>query len=137
MVMDFKPIFKYLYNPKEFSDCEFSLREKNIDDEGISTLKDFNNFLTIYHRIPQEEIEKLFNKTISTEIKFLCVKAIIDFTVENSSDEEIIEYFGELVYDLIKELCIQYEYPIDRTEKYASLYKNVYKYDISFFLKNE
>jgi hypothetical protein len=137
MVMDFKPIFKYLYSPKEFSDYEFFLREKNIDNESMSILKDFNNFLTIYHRISQEEVEALFNVKISNEIKFLCVKAIIDFTIENSSDEEIVEYFGGLVYDLIKELCIQYEYPIDRTEKYANLYKNVYKHDISFFLKNE
>jgi len=135
--MNTKPIFKYLYNSKEISDCDFSLKEKNIDEEGILLLKDFNSFLTIYHRIPQEEVETLFNVKISTEIKFLCVKAIIDFTIENSSDEKIIEYFGDLVYDLIKELCIQYEYPIDRTEKYANLYRDVYKYDISFFLKNE
>jgi hypothetical protein len=135
--MNPKPIFKYLYNSEEIPDCDFSLKEKNIDEEGILLLKDFNSFLTIYHRIPQEEVETLFNVKISTEIKFLCVKAIIDSTIENSSDEKIIEYFGDLVYDLIKELCIQYEYPIDRTEKYANLYKDVYKYDISFFLKNE
>jgi hypothetical protein len=135
--MNTKPIFKYLYNSEEISDCDFSLKEKNIDEEGILLLKDFNSFLTIYHRISQEEVETLFNVKISTEIKFLCVKAIIDFTIENSSDEKIIEYFGDLVYDLIKELCIQYEYPIDRTEKYANLYRDVYKYDISFFLKNE
>jgi len=135
--MNTKPIFKYLYNSKEISDCDFSLKEKNIDEEGILLLKDFNSFLTVYHRISQEEVETLFNVKISTEIKFLCVKAIIDFTIENSSDEKIIEYFGDLVYALIKELCIQYEYPIDRTEKYANLYRDVYKYDISFFLKNE
>lgn len=125
-----KPIFKYLYKPEEISDKVFN-------KEDISLLKDFNDFLTIYHKISQEDVYFLFNKKITNEIKFLCVKAIIDFTVENSSDEKIIEYFGDLVYDLIKEICYKYEYPEDRSEKYANLYRNVYKYDISFFLKNE
>jgi hypothetical protein len=137
MVDNSKPIFKYLYNPEEINKCISSVYEKNLDEEEISILKDFNDFLTIYHRITQEEVESLFNKKVSNEIKFLCVKVMIDFTLENASDEEMIEYFGDLVYELIKELCIGYEYPNYRTEKYANLYRNVYKYDITYFLKDE
>lgn len=137
MVKHSKPIFKYLYNPEEINNCIFSVYDKFLDNSELSILKDFNDFLNIYHRIPQKEIESLFNKKVSNEIKFLCVKAMIDFTVENASDEEIIEYFGDLVYELIKELCIEYDYPDFRTEKYANLYKNVYKYDITYFLKEE
>lgn len=137
MVKHSKPIFKYLYNPEEINNCIFSVYDKFLDNGELSILKDFNDFLTIYHRIPQNEIESLFNKKISNEIKFLCVKAMIDFTIENASDEEIIEYFGDLVYELIKGLCIEYDYPDFRTEKYANLYRNVYKYDITYFLKEE
>lgn len=137
MVKNSKPIFKYLYSPEEINNCILSVYDKFLDNSELSILKDFNDFLTIYHRISQEEIENLFNKKVSNEIKFLCVKAMIDFTVENASDEVIIEYFGDLVYELIKEVCTEYEYPDYRTEKYANLYRNVYKYDITYFLKEE
>jgi hypothetical protein len=134
MVKNNKPIFKYLYNPEEINNFILDY-EQNLDINEISILKDFNDFLTIYHRIPQKEIEYLFNKKISNEIKFLCVKVIIDFSVDNASDEEIIECFGELIYRLIKDLCTEYEYPNYRTKKYANLYRNIYKYNISYFLK--
>jgi len=137
MVKHSKPIFKYLYNPKEINNCIFSVYDKILDDNELSILKDFNDFLIFYHRISQEEIEILFNKKVSNEIKFLCVKAMIDFTIDNASDEEIIEYFGDLIHILIKELCVEYEYPDNRAEKYANLYRNIYKDDISYFLTNE
>lgn len=137
MVKHSKPIFKYLYNPEEINNCIFSVYDKILDDNELSILKDFNDFLIFYHRISQEEIEILFNKKVSNEIKFLCVKSMIDFTIENASDEKIIEYFGDLIYILIKELCVEYEYPDNRAEKYANLYRNIYKDDISYFLTNE
>lgn len=126
------PIFKYLYDSK--MNDEISVFKKEIND--ISILKDFNDFLIIYHRMPEDEILKLFNTKISNEVKFLCVKAIIESSFEKSTDEEIVDYFGDLVYNLIKELCLEYEYPEDRTNKYANLYRNVYKNDISYFLSN-
>lgn len=137
MVKHSKPLFKYLYNPEEINNCIFSVYEKNLNLDEIFILKDFNNFLKVYHKISQEEIEVIFNKKVSNEIKFLCVKAMIDFAIEDVSDEKIIEYFGDLIYNLIEELCLEYEYPEDRTEKYANLYRNVYKDDISYFLTNE
>lgn len=134
MIKESKPSFKYLYNSEEFSDYNFHLSGKNINDKDISTLKDFNSFLTIYHRIPQKKVEKIFNKKITNEIKFLCVRAIIDSSIEDKTDTETIEYFGCLVYQLIKDFCIEYEYPEDRSEKYAKLCKDVYKHNISFYL---
>ena len=131
------PIFKYLYSSKEFNNCEISILKEINDEESLLILKDFNNFLTLYHRIPEQEVLEIFNDKVSSQIKFLCVKAIIEFSIENSSDEEIVDYFGELVYVLIKDLCTDYEYPEERAHKYAELYKRVYKHDISYYLSNE
>jgi hypothetical protein len=129
------PTFKYLYNSDEFIGCGIEHFNKfNDSEEDLSILKDFNNFLTLYHRIPEKEVIDLFNKKISNQIKFLCVKAIIDSSVDEATDEEVVDYFGALVYVLIKDLCLDYEYPEERAEKYANLYRNAYKNDISYFL---
>jgi hypothetical protein len=48
-----------------------------------------------------------------------------------------VDIYETLKLLLLKQEYISNVYPIDRTEKYANLYRDVYKYDISFFLKNE
>jgi hypothetical protein len=132
------PTFKYLYGSEDIISSNISIYGNLIESKNdLSLLKDFNNFLTKYHRIPEKEVIDLFNNKISNEIKFLCVKAIIDSSIEEFTDEEVINYFGDLVYELIKDFCIDYEYPEDRASKYAKLYRDFYKNDISYFLSND
>lgn len=129
-------LFRYLFNTKNISDCEKSFMDKiNNDPKTLELLKDFDSFLRIYHRYSQSRIEESF-RHICMNIRFLSLKIMLDSAVDNISDEELVDIFGEGIYEYMYNYCIQLEYPDFRAEKYAQLYKNSYKSNIKFFLND-
>ena len=129
-------LFRYLFNVNNPSDCEKSFMDEiNENPETLELLKDFDKFLKVYHRYSQSKIEEIF-RFICMNIRFLSLKTMIDSAVDNTSDEELVEIFGDSIYKYMYNYCIQLEYPDFRAEKYAQLYKNSYKSNIKFFLND-
>lgn len=129
-------LFRYLFNVNNVSDCEKSFMDEiNSDPQTLELLKDFDNFLRIYHRYNQNTIKEVF-RYICMNIRFISLKIMIDSAVDKTSDEELVEIFGERIYEYMYNYCIELEYPDFRAEKYAQLYKNSYKSNIKFFLND-
>jgi hypothetical protein len=85
----------------------------------------------------QEGIKAFFEEEVIQWIKIISINVILQSSLDDLSNDDILDSFGKMVYKKMYEICIDMDYPKDRAEQYSNLYSKIYKQNVKQFLSSD